>query len=116
MTIHEARRDRDEGVEAVLAADVAAHRGDRDRVERAFAFWARSGAPFNADMVDKLVSTDGGGQYNRLLIAVVMLTAARRGEITELFDRRPVASTRRSRHGAKLRWWRGITAEDEAAA
>ncbi|WP_143265183.1 hypothetical protein [Amycolatopsis lexingtonensis] len=103
-------------MDAVLSADVAAHRGDRDRVEKPFYFLVRSGSPFTADHVDKLVSTDGGGPYNRLLIAVVMLTAARRGEITEVFDRRPVASTRRSRHGAKLRWWRGITAENEAAA
>lgn len=114
--INEGRRDRDKGVQAVLFADVAVHRGDRHRVERALAFWIRSGAPFNADMIDKLVSTDGGGGYNRLLIAGCMLTSARRGEIVEIFDLRPIASTRRSRHGAKLRWWRGAAATEEAAA
>ncbi|WP_143267009.1 hypothetical protein [Amycolatopsis thailandensis] len=108
------RADRDEGIEAVLAADVAVHRGNRDRVDRAVAKLIRSKVPFNADHVDRAVMAEDPSPYSRLLIAASMLAAARRGEIDELFDRRPAASTRRSRHGAKLRWW--VCASGQEAA
>jgi len=114
--LNAARRDRDEGVEAVLAADVAVHRDARNRIEDKLGFWARTGEPFTADHVDKLVSADGQGAYNRLVLASVMRVWAARGDIVEVFDRRPVQSSRRSRHGGYLRWWRGVAAEGEVAA
>ncbi|MEV8615895.1 hypothetical protein AB0383_49785 [Amycolatopsis sp. NPDC051373] len=113
-----AQQLRDEGVAAVLAADVAVHRGDRDRIEAALAELCRSGEPFTADHVARLVLESDPTPYKGLVLASTMAMWSRRGDIVPVWSRPMVQSTRRSRHAARLTWWRsaGVVVAGEVAA
>lgn len=106
--------DREAGIEANLAAANVSHRDDLRRVQAAFAICVRSRARFNADVVDKIVLHSDPRPYDRLLLASVMSRAARDGVIVEDFGHPRARSSRRSRRGSVLRWWRAAAREATA--
>ncbi|GAB3471892.1 hypothetical protein [Actinophytocola sediminis] len=97
--------DRHTGQTNNLAAGTTGHRDDRTRVETAVAELARAGQPFTADTVHTRLQD--GDPYDRNLVSSVLGVWAQRGHIVEDRDRRPVASTARTRHASRNRWWRG---------
>ena len=113
--IERAFADRHAGQEANLAAATAAHRDDRERPPHALAALARSGHVFNSNDVEALVLTDGGGDLNnRNVISSLMGGWAYARKIVEVTDRPPARSLRRCRHGSRVAWWRGTSAEEAA--
>lgn len=97
--------DRAAGIDANLAAADSVLRDDRARVEEALSALARDGEPFTADHVhERLV---GGDEYNRNVVSSVMSQWSRQGLIVADWTIVPAPSAHRSRHGSKLRWWRG---------
>lgn len=101
---------REAGIDANLAAASAGHRDDLRRVREAFAICVRSRARFNADVLDRIVLHADPRPYDRLLIASVMSRAARDGVIVEDLGHPRARSSRRSRRGSVLRWWRAASA------
>lgn len=114
--LEEAFAERHRGQADNLAAATAAHRDDRERVERALGALARAGHPFTANDVEALVLIDGGGDLNnRNVISSLMGGWAYSRKIIEVTDRPMARSLRRCRHGSRIAWWRGNTAEEAAA-
>lgn len=101
--------DREAGIEANLAANSTVLRDDRQRVEEAITRLAASGESFTADTLHAEVLRTSPDPYDRNLLASVIGTWSRGHRIVEDWSRRPVASTQRSRHGSRLRWWVGAT-------
>jgi len=102
--------DRHEGQAAVIAADVAAHRGYADYVREALDGLIELGDPWRFTAED--VRTDAhwcaerdGRDFDPApnLIPAILGGYARAGRIVRVND---VASTRRSRHGSRIGVWR----------
>lgn len=99
--------DRHAGQQANLAAGTTGHRDDRTVIEVALAFCARSGAPFNADSVHRVVAHERPDGYDRNLVSSVMGQWAKDGRILRDPDAGLTPSINRKRKGSKNSWWRG---------
>jgi hypothetical protein len=92
------------------------HRDDRGRIETALAALCRDGRPFNATDVDRLILDADPRPYARLVLASMMAAWSRRGDMVADYSRPPAQATRRSRHAARLGWWRGAASSAVEAA
>lgn len=99
--------DRAEGIAANQAANESVVNDGRQRVEDAITRLAESGESFTADDLHHEVLRANPDPYDRLLLASAIGNWSRSGKILEDWQRRPVPSTQRSRHGSRLRWWYG---------
>lgn len=104
--------DRHAGQTANLAAGTTGHRDDRTVIEIAVALCARSGAPFNADNVHRIVAKERPDGYDRNLVSSVMGTWAARHRILRDHQAGLCTSRNRSRKGSKNSWWRGNRQHD----
>lgn len=95
---------RDDGAERALAADTAAHRLYREYAERAIAAFIWENHHFTADDIHMEIP-EGVTPHSPNVLPAIILTAARRGDITHVGWRK---STRPSRHAAVLRVWKGV--------
>lgn len=103
---------RDAGVDAVLAADEAVHRGHREAIEAALDGLAASGAEFTADDLQLALDEDTRRLAPPNLISAVIAVASRHSRIVHVGYG---TSTRPARHRGVLRKWIGATSPPHAA-
>lgn len=104
MTTREGRARRDRGVAEVLAAGTAPHRSAKDVLARIIVDLARSGRPFTAEGVRRMLPADVEPPHSVNTIPALFRAASQRGLI------RPTGmqcATRASRHGGYNRVWMG---------
>lgn len=104
--------DRHAGQQANLAAGTTGHRDDRTVIEVAVALCARSGAPFNADNVHRIVAQERPDGYDRNLVSSVMGQWAKDGRILRDLEAGLTPSINRERKGSRNSWWRGNRQHD----
>lgn len=103
---------RDEGVQAVLDADVAPHRGHRAAIEAVLDALVESGQMFDADDVAAALDEDTRRHASPNLVGALFNVYRSDGRITCIGYG---ISTRRSRHAGLLRRWIGSDALEAAA-
>lgn len=103
---------RDQGWEAVQAADTAPHRGYRHHVEVALAELIRTGQMFDADEIRRRVP-DEVEAHSPNLLPSVLGSWARAGRIVPIGYRN---SGRASRHASRNRVWIGAALQNEGVA
>lgn len=102
---------RDEGINAVLDADVAPHRGCREHIERVLDELIAAGHPFCADDVHKLLPEDMQ-PHSPYLIPALFRVYRTREQIRQVGW---ATSTRPTRHAGVVRMWVGAEHTEAAA-
>lgn len=102
---------RDDGIEAVIAADEAVHRGYRSTIEKVIDTLIHAGEPFTADHVHRLLDDDTRDHASPMLIPAMFKIASQEGRIRATGW---AISERPKRHGGVLRVW--LAADTEEAA
>lgn len=102
---------RDAGTEAVLAADVAPHRGFAEHVEDALAFLIASPEPFTAEDVRDMIPDHAPEPHSANVLPAVMSGARAAGRIRAVGY---TQSSRASRHAGVIRIW--VASDSKAVA
>ena len=103
---------RDAGIDAVLDADAAVHRGYREAIEAALDGLAASGIEFTADDVAERLPQDVRDHAAPSLVSAVFSVYSRQKRIECVGLG---TSSRRSRHAGAVRRWIGATSPPHAA-
>jgi hypothetical protein len=102
---------RDEGVQAVIAADEAPHRGYRAVIEKVLSDLIDAGEPFTADHVNRALDDETRTHASPYLVPALFRTAAQSGRIKVVGY---AISERPRRHSGVLRVWMAADAEEAA--
>jgi len=103
---------RDAGVDAVLAADEAVHRGHREAIDAALDKLIAAGAEFSADDLQLALDDETRRLAPPNLLSAVIAVAARQGRIVHVGYG---TSSRPARHRGVIRTWIGATSPPHAA-
>lgn len=102
---------RDEGVQAVLAADEAVHRGHRVAIEAAIEKLIESGVAFDADDVQAALDDETKFRASPNLLPALFSAYRNTGRIVCVGF---TTSTRTRRHAGVIRRWVAAWAHEEA--
>lgn len=103
---------RDEGVQTVLAADVAAHRGHRAVIEAVIERLIDSGVAFDADDVQSALDDETKFRASPNLLPALFSMYRNSGRIVCVGF---TTSTRTRRHAGVIRRWTAAWAHEEAS-
>lgn len=100
------------GIDAVLDADAAVHRGHREAVDAALDVLIAAGGEFSADDLQARLDDETREHAAPNLVSAVISIAARQGRIVQTGWG---TSTRPARHRGVIRTWIGATSPPHAA-